>query len=96
MKNTNIVRYHLQLRDYRTTVSMDKIISDLLAIKLGKTPNTEEAHMAIRKQLDQFIAHDRSRKGRQLGRYVTDQAILMISDNILSEKYLDLTCQSIS
>ena len=84
-----MVRYHIQLQEHRTTISMDKIVSDLLAIKLGEKPDTKEAHSAVRKQLDKFIAHDRGRGGYQLGRYVTEQSVLLISDKMVSEKYWD-------
>lgn len=80
-------RYHLQLNTHRTTVSMDKIISDLMAIKLETTPGTKEAHMAVRNQLESFIAHDLGRGSRGLGDYITEKAVLFISDNILSDKY---------
>ena len=66
---------------------MDKIISNLMAIKLEMTPGAKEAHMAVRKQLESFIAHDLGRGGRGLGEYIAEKAILFISDNILSEKY---------
>jgi hypothetical protein len=52
---TKTVRYHLQLSEHRTTISLDKIISDLMAIKLEITPRTKEAHIAVRKQLESFI-----------------------------------------
>ena len=44
----NIIRYHIQLNSHRTSVSIDTIISDLMAIKLNKTPGTKEAHSAVR------------------------------------------------
>ena len=83
------VRYHLQLSDHRTTISLDKIISDLMAIKLGATPGTREAHKVVQNQLDKFIERDRGRGGFRLGRYISKHAVLFISDNILSEKYLE-------
>ena len=85
----NTVRYHIQLSKHRTTVSVDKIISDLLAIKLKVEPGTQEAHQAIREQLEEFIAHDLGRAGDQLSRYITDQAILYLLDKRLSDKYMD-------
>lgn len=81
------VRYHLQLHTHRTTVSLDKIISDLMAIKLEAIPRTKEAHMAVRKQLESFIAHDLGRSGRGLGEYLTEKSVLFITDKIISEKY---------
>lgn len=56
MKNSAC--YHIQLKSHRTTVSLDKIISDLMAVKLEKTPGTKEAHRAVRQQLEQFISTD--------------------------------------
>ena len=57
-KNANTVRYHIQLLKHRTTVSVDKIVSDLLAIKLKVKPGTPEAHQVVREKLEEFIAHD--------------------------------------
>ena len=82
-------RYHLQLKSHRTTISLDKIISDIIAIKLGKTPDSKEAHTAVRKQLDGFLSDGIWQSGRGLGEYVTRLAILFITDNDLSEKYLE-------
>ena len=81
------VRYHIQLLEGRTTISLDKIISDLMAIKLETVPRTKEAHIAVRKQLESFIAHDLGRSGRGLGEYITEKAVLFISDKIISNKY---------
>ena len=84
---TKTVRYHIQLLNKRTTISLDKIISDLMAIKLGNVPRTKEAHMAVRKQLESFIAHDLGRSGRGLGEYITEKSVLFITDKIISEKH---------
>ena len=86
MKTTKI-RYHLQLSEHRTTISLDKIISELMAVKLGKTPNTKEAHQKVRQTLDTFIELDRGRAGHGLTRYITEQAILFISDKEVADKY---------
>ena len=86
---TKTVRYHLNLSNHRTTISLDKIISDLIAIKLGFTPRTTEAHSAVRKHLESFIAHDLGRSGRGLGEYLTEKSVLFIADKIISNKYGD-------
>jgi hypothetical protein len=83
----NSIRYHIQLNSHRTTVSMDTILSDLLSIKLGTRPGTKEAHKAVRQQIDEFIERDRGRPGYGVAKYVTEQAMLFISDSKLSEKY---------
>lgn len=81
------VRYHLQLSNHRTTISLDKIISNLMAIKLDVVPGTKEAHMVVRKQLESFIAHDLERSGQGLGEYITEKSVLFITDKIISGKY---------
>lgn len=81
------VRYHVQLNSHRTTVSLDGIIAELMAIKLNTKPGTTFAHAAVRKQIDAFIERDRGRPGYGLARYVTEQAVLFISDKLLSDKY---------
>ncbi len=58
-----------------------------MAIKLGSSPRTKEAHMAVRKQLESFIAHDLGRSGRGLGEYITEKSVLFITDKIISNKY---------
>lgn len=86
---TKTVRYHLQLSEHRTTISMDKIISDLMAIKLETIPQTKEAHIAVRKQIESFIAHDLGRSGHRLSEYITEKSVLFIADKIISDEYAD-------
>lgn len=81
------VRYHVQLNSHRTTVSLDKIISELMAIKLDTKPGTATAHTAVRQKIDEFIERDRGRPGYGLARYITEQAVLFIADTMLSEQY---------
>ena len=82
------IRYHIQLSKHRTTVSLDKIISDLMAIKLGFMPDTPEAHQAVSKRLNDLIV-DRSRSGYRLTHHITQEAILDLVDKMLSRKYID-------
>ena len=82
-----MVRYHIQLNRHRTTVMLDQIIAELLAIKLNTKPGTKEAHLAVRKQLNKFLPNDPDMQGIGLGKYLTRKAVLFISDTILSDKY---------
>lgn len=83
----SIVRYHINLNKGRTTVSLDKILSELIALKLNGQPGTKAAHRLVRKQLAAFVAHDLGRDGYRLSNYIREKAVLFISDKILSEKY---------
>ena len=88
MKNSTC--YHIQPKSHRTTVSLDKIISDLMAVKLEKTPGTKEAHRAVRQQLEQFVSTDITKEPSSYISYkIRREAILFITDKILSEKYFD-------
>jgi hypothetical protein len=46
-------RYHVLLGKKSTTVTVDTIISDLLALKLGHDPKTEDARAAVRDYLQE-------------------------------------------
>lgn len=86
----NSASYHIQLKSHRTTVSLDKIISDLMAIKLGETPGTKQAHRAVRQQLEQFVSADTDSGSTSYILYkIRKEAILFIADEIISNKYLD-------
>ena len=47
-----IQRYHIKIGDRQTTVSLDNILSQLLAIKLNTTPVTDKASQASLKKRD--------------------------------------------
>ena len=54
-------RFHITQRrtskaDRRTTVSLDPIVADLLAVALGHTPGSVAAHTAIRIWLDKSLS----------------------------------------
>lgn len=86
----NLIRYHIQLKNHRTTVSLDKIISDLMAIKLGETPGTKQAHSAVRQQLERSVSDNDNTGLVSYALYkIRKEAILFIADTVLSEKYLD-------
>ncbi len=82
-------RYHLTLGHKRTTVSLDTLLADLLAIRLGACPQASEAHGAVRAwlqhQLDQ--ANDPGRI--RVSQWLRDQTVLFLVDKQLSETYLD-------
>ncbi len=61
-------RFHIQLGDKRTTVSIDRTLVELLALKLGEEPDSEPAHQAIRLWLQ-----DRLDEANDPGRYKVSQ-----------------------
>jgi len=85
---TNSVRYHIRLHSHRTTISLDKIISDLLAIKLGVEPKSPHAHYIVQQQLQKYMERD-SKRRFQITRFIKDEVILNLVDKMLSDNYID-------
>ncbi len=80
-------RYHVHLGEKRTTACLDDTLAHLMALKLGMVPKTVEAHSAIREwlqaQLDELGDPGRIR----VSQWLQGQAILSVSDKILSKKF---------
>ena len=102
MKDEKHARYHIKLnsgfalkKGYGTSsstsgltsVSLNKTLSDLLALKLKTKPGSKESRREVTKQLQEFINHDLDRGSHGLSRYLTEQVILFIIDNELSREY---------
>lgn len=82
-------RYHVNLGDKRTTVSLDEVLTELLALKLGHTPNTPEAHSGIRQWLQDRL-EDNNDPGRILvSQWLRREALLLVADKKLSKAYGD-------
>lgn len=86
------IRYHLDTGRKRTTVSLDKTIATLLALKLGLAPDAEDAHAAVREWLQQsiepFKLKGEVRSGR-LSSLVRLNAILFLVGSKLERQYHD-------
>jgi len=97
------VRYHLTIPKKRTTISIDEVISDLIAIKLGFSSVSKETHAAIRKQLEKLIVPYYDPKSPyyypnlinyKLTQFVTKQAILWLVGEELDQKYYEYKVNS--
>lgn len=57
---SHFVRYHIRItknrQERRTTISLDRIVSDLLAVALDQEPGNREAHSAVRAWLDNSLS----------------------------------------
>lgn len=91
-------RYHIEItrngKTIRTTISLDKIVSRLLAVSLDETPGTRTAHTAVRlwldKSLSEWSAFDAwlpvSRQATQLAiLHIANPALVTKLDTMLSE-----------
>lgn len=82
-------RFHLTLGQKRTTVSLDTMLSDLLAIRLGSFPQSPQAHGAVRAWLQQRLDQANDPGRIRVSQWLTDQAVLFLVDTNLSNTYLD-------
>jgi hypothetical protein len=82
-------RYHLTLGHKRTTISLDTMLSDLLAIRLGAWPQAPEAHGAVRAWLQQQLDRVNDPGRIRVSQWLRDQTVLFLVDKHLSETYLD-------
>jgi hypothetical protein len=49
------MRYHITRGGRETTVSIDNILAEMLALKLGRRPDEEDAHQAVRLRLQDWL-----------------------------------------
>ena len=98
------IRYHLTIPKKRTTISIDEIISDLIAIKLGFTSVSKDMHTAVRKQLEKLILpyhdpkspyYDPYHVNYKLTRFVTKHAILWLAGEEVTDQYYEYKVKSI-
>ncbi|HEY8272422.1 MAG TPA: hypothetical protein VIG33_16135 [Pseudobdellovibrionaceae bacterium] len=47
--------FHINFGKKRTTLTVDSILSELMAIKLGVEPGSEDAHSAVRQWLQKTV-----------------------------------------
>lgn len=87
MKQT---RFHIQLGDQRTTISVDNLLVGLLAIKLGHEPETPDGNRAVREwlqaRLPEKIGTDRG-IGKRASQHARILLIEAVADKSLSSAY---------
>ncbi len=85
-------RYHLTLGPKRTTVSLDNLLSLLLSLKLGHTPQTPQAQRAVRHWLqarvDEHGDYSRAHTSQWLGEQVI-RALISADVNNLYTQWMD-------
>ena len=81
------LRFHLWHGTRRTTVSLDTLLSSYLALHLGHTPETPQAHQAVRRWLQQRL-NEHNDPGRvAVSQWLQRQVLDAVVDNNLSRAY---------
>lgn len=85
-------RYHIQFRNRRTTITVDRVVSELLAVKLGVSPKAPEAHSQIRTWFEKTL-HDKLGEnvpgGNRISQDARQYAIEALADKTLMNKVWD-------
>ena len=82
-------RYHVRRGKKRTTVSMDRIVSDHLALHLGHAPNTDAAHSAVRAWLQAQIDGAADPGRIRVSQWLLGEALTVMITPSLARKYAD-------
>ena len=85
-------RYHINFKDRRTTITVDRIISELLAIKMEVQPDDPEAHSILRTWFEELL-HEKLGEnvpgGNRISQDARQYAIETLADKKLMSKVWD-------
>ena len=85
-------RYHIQFQGRRTTITVDNIISELLAVKLGVPTDAPDAHSLVREWLENTLHEKLGQNvpgGNRISQYARVYAIEAVADKNLMESVWD-------
>ena len=86
---TSQQRYHIHFQNRRTTITVDSIIAELLAVKLGTLPNHPEAHSLIREWFETTLRKnlgDQVPGGNRISQYARQYAVEVLANRQLMRK----------
>ena len=78
-------RYHVRLGTKRTTVSLDGVAADYLALHLGSEPRTRAAHAAIVGWLQAKLDDNKAAASKRVSQWLLGQVL----DDLVSQKIYD-------
>ena len=84
-------RIHITFGKKRTTITVDTILSEMMAIHLHQKPGTEEANRAVRLWLqDTLVSHLGDFEGRNdASQHARRHLIEATADSKISKKWVD-------
>lgn len=81
-------RYHIQFNNRRTTITVDSIISELLAVKLGISPDNPDAHSMVRDWLEKTL-HDKLGENVPGGNHISQYARFYAIEELAKKRLMD-------
>ena len=86
-KFSNTIRLHVYLGERRTTVSVDKILSEYLALHFGKEPGTRDARACLREWAQVEIDAARDPGRIDVSQWLVGRALLAVARPELIEAW---------
>ena len=89
-------RYHIRFQGRRTTVTLDKILSELIAMSFGLTPDRTDYHSTVQQWLQTTLTDRLGQNvpgGSSISQYARKYAIEEIARPDLVERLLDWRLQ---
>jgi hypothetical protein len=80
-------RYHIWLGKRRTTISLDNIVSEYLALHLKHEPGTPAAHATVREWLQAEVAWDNDPKRERVSQWLLGRIVETIARPALKEAH---------
>lgn len=90
-------RYHVQFKGRRTTITLDKILSELIAAKFSVSPESDNYHSTVQRWLQETLTKNLGQNvpgGNRISQYARKYAIEEIAEKGIMERVLDWRLQS--
>jgi len=82
-------RFHLRLGERHTTATLDTLLSSYLAIRLGCSPETPQAHQAVRRWLQRRLDAHNDPGRAAVSQWLQREVLTALVDTNLSNAYSD-------
>jgi len=81
-------RYHINFKNRRTTITVDRTVSELLAIKLGVLPDSPDAHARVREWFEETL-HEKLGFSVPGGMHISQDARHYAIEALADKKLMD-------
>ena len=81
-------RYHIDFNNRRTTITVDSIISELLAVNFGLLPDDPAAHATVRNWLEKTL-HDKLGENVPGGNRISQYARVYAVEELAKKRLMD-------
>ncbi len=81
--------YHISIKGKRSTISIDIVLDDLLAIKMARYPRSKEHHQEQREIIQRWIDSDPGKYETNPSQEIRRKLMELLAGADVSERYWD-------